>query len=182
VSDAGYTLVETLAALAIVSLAIGGLTAAVQLVGRQQRVVADTLLAAEAPAAAQAQLQRMLDGQGPFPAHVAGRFTGEATRFRFDCGEAEPCAAVLEDATSGQVLRLTTGGRTRDVALRRTGLRFRYRGAAEVLDGWPPAAPGRQALRSLALAAPGGMAVVEARVWTEQPMACAYDPILQDCR
>jgi len=182
VNDAGYTLVETMAALAIVSLAVGGLTAAVQTLGRQQRAVTETLLAAEAPAAARAALQRMLDGQGPFRAHEPGRFTGDATRLAFDCGEPQPCRAELVDAIGGQVLRATAGGRIRDLPLRRAGLRFRYRGTSGPFEAWPPVSPARQALRSLALGAPGAPALVEARVWAEQPAACAFDPILQDCR
>lgn len=184
-SDAGYTLAETLAALAVLSLAVGGLTAAAQGLAQRQRLVADTLLDAEGPRAAQAALERLLETAGPFRSHEPDRFRGAARRLQFDCGAPEPCAAELVDATGGQALRLTSPGQVRTLALRRAGLRFRYRGSEGPADAWPPAAARRQALRSVALVAgdaPGGLALAEARVWAEQPLACQFDVILQDCR
>lgn len=185
-SDAGYTLVETLGALAILGLAIGGLAAGASALGRGQGVLGSELADARALRAGQAILDQSLSGEGPFRAHEPAAFTGDGSGFRFACGEPQPCEVALETAASGLALHLRRASGERRLPLRiQAPGRFVYRGREGDNDAWPPSKPGRDALRAVILvtgAPPAESVAIAARVWREQPVACEFDALLQDCR
>lgn len=186
-SDAGYTLAETLVALAMIGLAIGGMSSGVHVLAQQHArthgLVADT----QALRAAEVRVQRLMELRGPFRSHEPASFAGGPEGFEFDCGEAQPCRVALSESPKGLVLELGEGGEeVRRVRLRFEGAaEFVYRGAETQGPAWPPNSADRQALRSVALMRGEGAAaipVLEARAWTEQPADCAFDVVLQDCR
>jgi hypothetical protein len=182
-SDDGYTLVETLGALMITGLAIGGLTAGVQVMSEQQRRLGLGLRETTAERRVQASFDRLLDGQGPFRSHEPQRFTGGPAAFDFECGADAPCAARLASEDAKLVLHLDAGSGDVGLPLQRSGTaQFRYEGSLGVSDVWPPAMPERQALRSITVVGPDGAVLAQARVWREQPADCAFDPVMQDCR
>jgi prepilin-type N-terminal cleavage/methylation domain-containing protein len=186
-NEAGYTLTETLAAMAVIGLAMGGLTLGMQVLGGQQSAVGATVLKAQEVRAAQAWLEGRLADHGPYRAHETGRLAGTAERLAFDCGAAANCVLSFEDHERGRRLKVFRG-QGEPVSYRlpsRAPARFVYRGAGEVELAWPPAGGTRQALRSISLLQGESgreAAVFEARVWAEQPLDCAYDPVIQDCR
>jgi hypothetical protein len=66
-----------------------------------------------------------------------------------------------------------------------TPLRFVYRGVDGPILVWPPQSGQRQALRSVALVqgeGDGERVLFEAKIRLEQPLDCAFDPVMQDCR
>jgi prepilin-type N-terminal cleavage/methylation domain-containing protein len=187
VSEAGYTLTETLAALAVIGLAIGGLSLGMQVVGAQQAALGGVVLTAQSARAAETWLERRLADAAPFRAHEPERLSGDAEGFRFDCARAQPCAAGIVDDDRGRRLRLFAGEgepltfRLADDA----ATRFVYRGAGDLLAAWPPTGGARQALSSVALLqgeGPAQRVVFETRIRIEQPLDCQFDAILQDCR
>lgn len=186
-SEAGYTLTETLAALAVIGLSIGGLSFGMQVVGGQQAALGSVVLAAQSARAAETWLERRLADAAPFRAHQPERLSGDGEGFRFDCAEAQLCAADIVEGERGRRLTLFAGeGDPLTFRLSDKGAaRFVYRGAGDLLAAWPPAGGARQALRSVALLQGEGAAqrvVFETRIRIEQPLDCQFDAILQDCR
>lgn len=185
-SDAGYTLVETLTALAILALAIHGVTTGLQLMARQQRVVTEIVGDTAARRAAEAALSRELEARGPFHAHKPEQLSGDPTRFQFDCGLAALCEAVLVSAADGLKLQLSHAGELRTLPLPgAVAAQFVYHGAQGASATWPPTAAGRQVLRAVSVSPVGGSSstsLLTSRVWREQPLACEFDPVMQDCR
>lgn len=179
----GYTLSETLAAMAVLGLGIGGFSLGMQVIGGQQLAVSGELARLQAARAARVELEQALADGAPFRAHQPAQLSGDAAGFRFECGAAAACEARLAD---GAVEFAREGDAVRRYRLPSAApARFVYRGAAGSVGGAWPAAAGREALRSVSLVQDGanGEAVVfDARVWAEQPRACAFDPILGDCR
>jgi prepilin-type N-terminal cleavage/methylation domain-containing protein len=187
VTDAGYTLTETLAAMVVIGLAVGGYSVGMQVLAAQQGAVAAAVLKVQAPRAAQAWLERRLEEHGAYRTQETAAFSGSADGFRFACAAAAPCTLDLVDGPAGQRLRVFRGEGP-PVLYRLPGAeaaRFVYRGAGEDLPSWPPGDGTRQSLRAVALLQGEGTAertVFQARLRTEQPLDCAFDPVIQDCR
>jgi Tfp pilus assembly protein PilV len=187
VSEAGYTLAETLAALVMIGLAVGGLTEGVRALTRSQAATARVMSADRGLRGTETGLTRLLDGQGPFTTTAPNGFSGSATRFTFACGAAATCGAALVQAAGGAQLSLTTAdGSTRTALLPGVrGARFAYADALGSEGGWPVSDPQPRTLRTIALmqATLGGETpVATVRLWVEQPTDCAFDPVSQDCR
>jgi hypothetical protein len=187
VSDAGYTLAETLAALVMIGLAVGGLTEGVRALTRSQAASARIMSADRGLRGTETGLTRLLEGQGPFTTTAPKGFSGSATRFTFACGGAATCGAALVQAANGAELSLTTAdGRTRITPLPGVrGARFAYIDALGVGSVWPAPGPQQRTLRTIALTQTtlnGEAPVLTARLWVEQPADCAFDPVSQDCR
>jgi type II secretory pathway pseudopilin PulG len=184
--EAGYTLIETLMALTVVAMSVAGLTAGVQVLSRQQTIVAAAAVQTEAARSAQATLDRILDRSAPYRSQEPQHLSGESQALRLDCGEAGPCAFTLAAAPGGAVFRVSADGVQRAWHLAATGrTHFIYVGALDVGEVWPPDSGRRQALRSISVAddAPDGVrTLLKSRVWVEEPASCAFDPVLQDCR
>lgn len=185
-SEAGYTLVETLLALAVLALAVQGVATGLQLMARQQFAVSHVLSDTADRRAAQTALSRELETLGPFRAHEPQKFSGDAGKFSFDCGQATPCEALLVSQPEGLELELRRGGEPRVLPLRGArAAKFVYHGALGPSLVWPPTTPKRQTLRAVAVT-PDGVGqtadLLIARVWREQPLVCEFDPVMQDCR
>lgn len=181
-NDGGYTLVETMAALLVLALAVGGLAGGVKVLSDRQLRVAATTTDLTARQRAQAALARLLAGEGPFGAHQPQRFAGRADAFAFACGEAEACGARLEAGATGVKMIVRRQGR--DVAYRLPAAgaaRFLYEGRLGASEAWPPERPERQELRAI-LVADGDAVLLRGRLWLEQPVTCDFDPVLEGCR
>lgn len=184
-SEAGYTLAETLAALVMIGLAVGGLAEGAQVLGRLQAASAKASRSnGEVRRIGQA-MDSVLKATGPF-ASDAGDFEGKADRFSFDCGRAR-CGAVI--STTAGVSRIAfnaPGGAAGTIDLGKSGgWRFAYADRQGVGETWPPSGYGRRALKSVLLlqaTAGGERAVSASRLWREQPAACSFDDIVGDCR
>lgn len=181
--DAGYTLVEVLVALMVLALAVGGLTAGIHVLSQRQQRIAAVAVETQGLRRAQAALDRFFEGQGPFGAHQPERFAGDVDSFTFECGATALCAAELSAAGEGARLRLAGASGATTYALRSPApARFVYEGARDVGQVWPPAGQGRQTLRGIAVVGATGAVLLKTRLWLEQPVACDFDSILQDCR
>jgi prepilin-type N-terminal cleavage/methylation domain-containing protein len=187
-SEAGYTLTETLAAMAVISLAMGGFVFGVQVLSPAELTISRTTAKVEALRATQQRLEGLLALGAPFPSSDASALRGDDHAMQFGCGAAKPCRAELSASAGGDVRLALYDGRSDgpvfSLAAPKTA-RLAYRGVASGDSHWPPSDPKLQSLRSIALlggddaAAP---ALFEAHVWREQPLDCAFDPVTGGCR
>ncbi len=179
----GYTLVEMLAALAILGLAMTGLAESMNAIRLTQGAAARAIGGDQTLARAGRGLSRVLDGQGPFRSGDGARgLTGQATAFGYVCGKAR-CGARLTAAGTGALLVLSGPNGWSDTAPLpgvRTA-RFVYDDGPERLDVWPPAPDHSGVLRSVTILADDAP-VASTRLWIQQAAACAFDSITADCR
>jgi prepilin-type N-terminal cleavage/methylation domain-containing protein len=185
--EQGYTLVEMLAAMAILGLAIGGLAESVHAIGRAQAHAAAALREDQALGQARRSLERLLAAAGPFRADDPDAFDGGGRQLSFACGQAR-CAARL----NGSVLRVRgEAGAGADVPLpegRRA--RFLYvdsRGRTS--EAWPSPDPARldrpsrlAAVSIVAAGGPAAPALATAALLVDEPVDCAFDAVGGDCR
>ncbi|MFZ3004790.1 MAG: prepilin-type N-terminal cleavage/methylation domain-containing protein [Phenylobacterium sp.] len=184
-SDAGYTLTETLTALAIVGMAVGGLSTGIAMVGKAQAAVTSTVSGIQAVQSAEMGIQRLFDGHGPFRSHEPQQLSGDGRGMAFACGQQAVCKIEIDDAEAQLKLQIDVSGRSRSLALRQAGpAKFVYQGSLGPSSTWPPVGVERQVLRSVALVRGDNdpTPLIEAQVWREQPLTCAFDVVLQDCR
>jgi hypothetical protein len=186
-NNAGYTAAEALAALAILGLAIGGLTSGMEVIGRAQSATTSTLSHANAIRTARRSLGQLLARGGPFRSDRPEDFHGASDGFDFSCG-AVRCSAHIDGA---QILIANADGTTSVVTLPANAkLQLVYSGSFGVSDVWPPPmapppAPQWQALQSVTIAdARTGQAspVAVVHLWAQQAANCDFDAIIQDCR
>lgn len=185
-SEAGYTLVEMLVALIMVALAIGGFSAATQVLAWRQITVAHRLADSRASRTAEVVLERLLQPGTPYRSQEPARFRGDPQGFQFDCAADAPCEVKLVGAPGGLSLHIQGATAAGDLPLRTAGgAHFLYGGSDGASGVWPPARGDRQALRLITLVGDGDAghpALVKARLWREQPVRCAFDVVMQDCR
>jgi hypothetical protein len=188
VNEAGYTLTEALAAMAVIGLAAGGFSVSMQVLGRQQSGVGEVVLKASETRQAEAWLERRLAPSAPYRSVDPGSLSGDAEGFRFACEAAASCdVRITQDDRERRWLEIS-GDAAKPARFRLPGkepAHFVYRGAGDPTAAWPPSDGARQALRAIALIQGEGThehPVLELRVLAEQPLDCAYDPVLRDCR
>ncbi len=182
----GYTLAETLAALAMIGLAIGGLTAGVRVIGLNQAAATRHLADGHSLGGAEQVLSRLFAGQGPFQSSDAGGLRADGRRLSFTCADASPCSASLDSGGLGERLSVVKGRETEVAILPGVrSARFAYAGTQTLARVWPPASKDPEDLRSVLILDGSGaneVPIVIARLWREQPVTCAFDPIRQNCR
>ncbi|KQV58697.1 MULTISPECIES: hypothetical protein [unclassified Caulobacter] len=185
-SQDGYTAAEALAALAILGLAIGGLTSGLMLIGRHQGQAQAALNDVERRRAMESQLTLALSTGGIFRSDDANGLRGDSRTMDFPCAGGR-CAARLEGAS----LVLEDAGGERTTRLPTTAdLRFEYLTASNASAIWPPTprpppAPAWEPLRAVVVRKSSSSSdepVALARLWLQQKPACEYDLISQDCR
>ncbi|HLZ77172.1 prepilin-type N-terminal cleavage/methylation domain-containing protein [Phenylobacterium sp.] len=187
-NDDGYTLVETLVALAILALAVGGVTSGLSVFERQQQRVARQVSDTQALRSVQASLERLLATQGPDRSDQPTQLAGSETSLQFNCGGGQPCQAQLiaPAAPASLALQLSDNGQVRQLALNTTGpAHFSYESELGVSTTWPPPGNVRQHLRTIAIIRDGDGApasLVRARLWQEEPVTCVFDVVSGDCR
>lgn len=187
-NDAGYTLVETLLALVMLSLAVAGLSMGLQVFGERQLRTAAAVTRLQDLRMAQAALEDILDLHAPFRSDLPAELSGEATRFHFACAAPEPCEVSTAYRDERWGLKVTDGrGSERRLPLHLASpAEFRFVGERRTLAVWPdPAAGAREGLRAVALVEVGPTGetpVLTAHVWREQPADCVFDTVLRDCR
>jgi prepilin-type N-terminal cleavage/methylation domain-containing protein len=186
-SDDGYTLVEMLAALAIVALAMAGLAEGARTIGRIEASATRTIGHDQALARAERGLARVFAGAGPFKSDDRNGLAGGSTNLTFVCGSGAQCAAGLIDQGGDEVLTLSGADGWTD-AVRLPGVRqarFTYGDGRSRLDDWPPGGSRRERLRSVAIVATSASEpspIVAVRLWAEQAADCQFDPVIADCR
>lgn len=182
-SDAGYTLVETLAALAMIGLALGGLAVSVGVLGKGQRATNEAVADLQASRRAELLLSDALQRGAPFRSADVGALVGDGASMEFACGDAKPCRADLRTGDKGLSLHLETADGAKDLPLRQAGpAHFQYGGVQDIGDVWPPASGARQALQGVSLNRADGAPILSVRLWVEQPETCVFDTVIQDCR
>lgn len=183
----GYTASEALAALAILGLAIGGLTTSMGLIGAGQDKARERLEQSVLERAADQKLERLLAIDAPYRSDQTRHLVGDGVSLEFDCGAAR-CSARIEE---GQLTFLDSAGRRTSMKLPSgSSPRFVYVGAYSSSDKWPPApmlppAPSWQNLSAVMIHSRiegRDKPLVLAKVWRQQRADCEYDVVIQDCR
>jgi prepilin-type N-terminal cleavage/methylation domain-containing protein len=186
-TDAGYTLTETLAALAVLGMAVGGLSLGAQVIGPLQLSTSKVVRQLQSARSTQQKLEQLLAQGAPFSSQLPDQLSGDAAGFHFACGGPAPCTAQIVAGDKGDQLKIGSGpASTNAVSLPLAGpAHFVYRGSKGPGDVWPPSDPARQALKSITLlrtTKQGDVTVIEAKVWAEQRAQCDFDSVMQDCR
>ena len=184
--DDGYTLAECLVALFVVGLALGGLSAGVVSIGRQQVRAIHFVGGARQLRAVHEDLDRFFERQGPFLSRDAHPFQGTPSALSFRCRIDYDCRVWLTIAPGGMALNLSDPGGKRVLPL--PGVRsaqFVYAGSRTIGSAWPADAETVQPLRSIGLMAQtdaGSIPLANVPIWIEQSPYCDFDAILKDCR
>ena len=183
-TEDGYTLVEMLAALAILGLAMAGLAGAAEAFRNLQLAVARPMASAAALVRAQRDLDRLLAGAGPFLSQGSNGLEGDSSTFSFACGSAR-CAAALEDAGADAFLRIDFGGSTDTARLvAAAGARFTYADSSAAFSDWRPQQSSQEsakALQSISVVS-GSTPLAVTRLWLAEPADCEFDGVTRACR
>jgi prepilin-type N-terminal cleavage/methylation domain-containing protein len=182
----GYTLVEMLVALVILSLALGGLFQAVHVIGRIQDAARRSITLSRLEGSPQPRLDWLLNDQGPFFSDAPDGFTGSSSTFSFPCSGAF-CSARINTLGPPDRLEIARGGLGRfGEALSSAGrAAFQYVGEQTLSETWPPPkVRGERLVRIVLLDhRPNGVApLASVRLWRAAPRDCSYDPIALACR
>ncbi len=186
-ADDGYTLVEMLAAMAIVGLAMAGLAEAMQAIRLTQARAAVAMADQQTLARARRGLDKVLAGQGPFRSDDIAGLKGVGGAFEFDCRGGGKCGARLTSAGSDARLDLRGEAGFNDTVLLRGagGARFTFTDAGAVRAAWPPMAVQRlERLAAVAIVAGADASaspLALATVRRQQPFVCAFDTVAGDC-
>ena len=183
-SEAGFTLAEMLAALAILGLTVAGLTDGTRVIGRLQAKATGAAQAAAADRRAEAALDSLLSGQGPFVSDGRGDLRGDASSFAFDCAAGRCGAAIVKDQDRAWLV-VHRGGQQHRTVLAAPGAAFSYADSEGSASLWPSGSPRPQALTAVLLRASergGERTLAAAHLWIEEPRNCVFDAIAQGCR
>ena len=157
--DDGFTLVETVVALTVVSHALAGILVATNLVTRHNQQV---VRAKQAVRSADETMARLSAGLLPHQPFFADDLTGTVRDIVYDCGAAR-CR-----------FRLTSPSQ-----------RLAYVSRGKVLTAWPPKVMTEgeeQRLEALILQDLSGTTLGLVRLETEQSESCQFDMISRTCR
>ncbi len=188
-SQDGYTLAETLAALVMIGLAMGGLTAGVRVIGINQSAADRRLTQTKVGLETDRTLGRLFAGQGPFNTNDVQGLRADEHALDFECGAAVRCGAWMTKDTKGIGLSVVDPhGRTSVPLPGVRSARFAYVGSTATTEVWPPNLRDQadsETLRSVLVLADRGAGeapIASARIWRQQPLSCAFDPISETCR
>lgn len=184
----GYTAAEALAALAILGLAIGGLTTSMSLITAGQTKARARLEQSMLERAADQRLENLLARDAPFRSDQTNHLVGDGQRLEADCGGSQRCMGQIADG----VLRIRRGDGS-ETSLRLPdgeAPHFVYVGSYSISSIWPPAAlpppaPSWQTLGAVMIQSKSGdeeKPLVVAKIWRQQRADCEYDVVIQDCR
>lgn len=157
--DEGFTLVEAVVALTVVSLALAGILAATSLITRHNRQV---VTAQQSATAVEDTLSRLSTSLSPHQPFFAEDLTGSPRDIIYDCGVAR-CRFRLSSPSQ----------------------RLAYVSEGKVLTSWPPKVivEGQEPrLEALILQDLSGTTLGLVRLETEQPEDCQFDMISRTCR
>ena len=181
--ERGYTLAEMLAALLIVSLAMGGVMQASYMLERQQRTTLANTRTLDSSRQMIARFRHVL-AIYRVPAEGQPDLDGSAKAFAFPCGNGN-CGAQLEGDAQAQELRLNTPAEEVYQLETLRNPHFVYVAQGGEDDSWPLASSSVNPLRAVLLVAEGvggDLPVATARVWRQEPLGCAFDAIARACR
>ncbi|PXA95617.1 hypothetical protein DMC18_03595 [Caulobacter sp. D5] len=183
--DDGYTLAEALAAIAMIALAIGGLTQAVHLIGRVQSNATTEARSQADLARLQQALDQHLSNIGLVWSDLGGAF-GSARSASLPCAGQAACVMSLAWDGNGETLSVTDArGMRRDYVIGSQRASLRFIDAKGAHTGWPPADPRpRRPLLAVAIVDEGRSQrpLAVGRVWSRQPAPCQFDAVSGQCR
>lgn len=172
--DSGYTLVEMLAALAVIGMTFGGLSAGISVLARNQTAATTRIGSSENLIASQASLEAALTW-----VKSGDILAGTTRRLELKCSRGDRCEAAggLKD---GPVSLIRTGG-DRVEGIAATGYDFGYVTSGGLAQTW--SAEGDDRLLAIVLRSNlSGAAVAVMRFRQEQSFRCEYDVVIASCR
>jgi type II secretory pathway component PulJ len=181
-SEGGYTLAETLAALAVLGMAMGGLSTGLHTLGGVQRSASVSLADANRARMIEQHIGRLVSAHGPYLTGDDAQFSGDGQSFRFACGQPAQCEVRLKLEQPMQ-LSILDSGQTSTFSLHGESAKFVYEGSQDLTETWPGELRD-QALRSISLVQTvenEPRPAFQLRLWTEQPSNCHFQSISQAC-
>jgi type II secretory pathway pseudopilin PulG len=184
----GYTAAEALAALAILGLAMAGLTTSMQLITAGQAKARARLEQSMFERAVDQRLEALLARDAPFRSDQTSHLFGDRQSLDVDCGNGQRCSARIED---GDLKIRSADGDEKSYRLPEgDDPHFVYIGSYSTSDIWPsaalpPPAPSWQTLGAVmiqSMSQDQQKPLVVAKVWRQQRADCEYDVVIQDCR
>jgi hypothetical protein len=175
--DDGSTLAEMLAALVVISLAIGGLSEGVYVIARHQTAASSLLDHATRTLTVQSELDRLMQTVS------ASELEGDANGFALACAAARTCSAAVTPQGDGLKFKNAFDEVTLDTPARGK-LRFGYLTDDGIQGSWPPAIPFAQ-LRGVAIfdgSQLDGLPLAYAPIREQEAVKCEFDAISGDCR
>lgn len=182
-SDDGFVLSDTLAALAILGLTMSGVVIGGTLLARIQARTDLEMSRVMGLKRASMALNDLLGQAGPFRSRDAA-FNGGPLAFDFECGAAR-CGARLVTDQENAVLTVTgASGQPETITLTGVGeTRFSYASFTGSGQTWPRASVKPDRLHQVALLqVPAQAPLAQATLSKDQPMTCEFDVISQECR
>lgn len=170
----GYTLVEMLAAIAVIGLTLGGLTEGGRVIAAYQKRGGDLV----ANLADTDQFARAV--QDLATRSSAADLSGDATRFQSKCGS-EACSIALGPTAKSKSEAVISTGSQRRIYLLPGGASFRYQTTEGLRDRWPSDDP-YEHLHGIAIITRSGAPVAYAQTQDIEPFGCEYDVIAMACR
>lgn len=176
----GYTLVEMLAAMLVLGLAMTALTQATRLFSRTSQHAAAASAEAAKAMAAERLMQRVL-GSGPYgPTATAAEaiLDGDEGHIHFDCGGPVNCELVL--SAGGPATLFARGSSSSQAKLDVQGAQFRYVVGGATSRTYPQADDDR-GLEAIAIVSADGEVLARWRAQTTQSADCAFDQVTHRC-
>ena len=173
--EAGYTLVEMLAALAVIGLAFGGLSAGSHILMRQQRSATSDVAVSEGLAATQAGLEKALGNVKSGDVLFA-----DARRIEFACEADERCEAG--DIARDDLMSSARVGPGRVAVEAARGYRFHFWTATGLTPLWSSGSKDTLIGVTLTTAEARATPIAMVRLREEQAFRCEYDVVIASCR
>jgi type II secretory pathway pseudopilin PulG len=184
----GYTAAEALAALAILGLAMAGLTTSMQLITAGQIKARARLEQSMRERAVDQRLEALLARDAPFRSDQTSHLIGNGQMLDAACGSTERCSARIEDGSL--VIQRGDGAEKSYRLPDGENPHFVYIGSYSTGGIWPPEAlpppaPSWQTLGAVMIQSKiegQEKPLVVAKIWRQQRADCEYDVVIQDCR
>jgi len=173
--EGGYTLVEMLAALAVIGLAFGGLTAGSHILLRQQRSTTSDVATSDALATTQASFEKALGNVKSGDVLFA-----DARRIEFACETDGHCGSG--DLTGDDIVSSARVGADRVAVVAARGYRFLFWTATGQTPLW--SSESKDGLAGVTLTTDKARAtpIAVVRLREAQAFRCEYDVVIASCR
>jgi len=180
-NEDGYTLVEMLAAISILSMLVGGLGECMHLFGRFQSDALSFTNNANEQAKAQRYLDESFEGEGPFWSLSPRTLAGRPDKISYDCGRAAQCVITIDRGEASTLLERDSDP-TASVRLRSTDVHFLYFSEGREFANWPARTLANIRLTAISILDGREAPLATVRLRTTEHTGCVFDIVALSCK